>query len=119
VNGTGTGTFTFNIIDPKNETTGDLYWFEAKKPGKYSERLGIKTFTVSNCNPSTGRKIDPFFHNRFSNFSSIFLTGLCDDFPVGTYNVTAQICNGECGSHHPHTAIYDVGASSFVVTKKQ
>ncbi len=55
MNGTGTGTFTFNIIDPKNETSGDLYWFEAKKPGKYSERLGIKTYTLSNCNPSTGK----------------------------------------------------------------
>jgi len=99
VNGTGTGTFTFNIIDPKNQTSGDLYWFEEKKAGTYPYRIGFKTYTISTCDLSKG--------------------GVCDDFPVGTYNVTAQVCNGECGSHHPHTAIYDSQASSFVVTKKK
>lgn len=50
------------------------------------------------------------------NFFSI---GFCDDFPVGTYNVTASLCNGECGSHHPHSSIYAVGKGSFTVTKKK
>lgn len=50
----------------------------------------------------------------------IFISiGFCDDFPVGTYNVTAQLCNGECGSHHPHSSIYAVGKGSFTVTKKK
>lgn len=40
-------------------------------------------------------------------------------FTVGTYNVTAQLCYGECGSKHPHSSIYDVGKASFTVTKKK
>jgi len=97
VNGTGTGTFTFNIVDPKNQSSGDLYWFEEKKPGTYPEKLEFKTYSLSDCDPSKG---------------------LCDAWPVGTYNVTALICNGDCGSHHPHTSIYDSRATSFVITKK-
>jgi len=58
----------------------------------------LKTLTAFNCDPTQG---------------------LCDDFPVGTYNVTAQLCNGECGSHHPHSGTYDFGKSAFIVTKKK
>ena len=56
VNGTGTGTFTFDITDPKNETTGDLYWFEEKKPGSYVEKIQFETFTIPHCDPSEGRQ---------------------------------------------------------------
>jgi len=97
VNGTGTGTFTFNIIDPKNQSSGDLYWFEERKPGTYTEKLAFKTYSLSDCDSSKGS---------------------CEAFPLGTYNITAQICNGDCGSHHPHTSVYDSRASSFVITKK-
>lgn len=37
----------------------------------------------------------------------------------GTYNVTAQLCNGECDSHHPHSGTYAVGKTQFTVTKKK
>ncbi|CAF0853409.1 unnamed protein product [Rotaria sordida] len=118
VNGTGTGTFTFNIINPKNESSGNLYWFEAKKPGTYIEKLGIKTYALSDCDPSKGKNAY-FFVTINCLISCVILTGLCDAWPVGTYRVTAQICNGDCGSHHPHTSIYDSKATSFVITKKQ
>jgi hypothetical protein len=55
VNGTGTGTFTFNVIDPKNQSSGDLYWFEEKKPGVYPERIQFQTITIPTCDPSKGR----------------------------------------------------------------
>ncbi len=48
----------------------------------------------------------------------IFFIGPCSAFPLGIYNVTGQICNGDCGSHHPHTSVYDNGFASFEVTKK-
>ncbi len=62
VNGTGTGTFTFNIINPKNQSTGDLYWFEEKKPGVYPERLQFETISIPTCDPSKG-KISYFSFN--------------------------------------------------------
>ncbi len=67
VNGTGTGTFDFNIVDPKNQSTGNQYWFEEKKPGKYSERLSFKTYSLSNCDPSQGKN-ETFFSLNFIYF---------------------------------------------------
>lgn len=51
------------------------------------------------------------------NFLNAFLIELCA-WPLGTYKVVGQICNGDCGSHHPHTSIYDTAQSSFELTKK-
>ncbi|CAF1521261.1 unnamed protein product [Rotaria magnacalcarata] len=68
-NGTGTGTISIDIIDPKNQTQGNIYWFEERKPGTYPERFGIETVTTElNCDPATG----------------------CNAWPIGTYNVIAQ-----------------------------
>lgn len=97
VNGTGTGTFNFNIVDPKNQTTGDQYWFEEKKPGSYIERIQFQTALSLDCDPSTE---------------------LCG-WPLGVYKISAQICNGVCGSHHAHTSIYDSAASSFNIIFRQ
>jgi hypothetical protein len=118
VNGTGTGTFDFNIVDPKNETTGDQYWFEEKKTGTYIEKIQFITLTIPNCDPAKGKNcLFSFSINSF--ISCIFFSiGPCNAFPLGVYNITAQICNGVCGSHHPHTGIYDTAKSSFEVTKK-
>ncbi len=55
---------------------------------------------------------------KIINFFSLLTEACLEAWPLGTYTVTAQICNGECGSRHPHTGIYDQGASSFVLTKK-
>lgn len=33
--------------------------------------------------------------------------------------MTARVCNGECGSKHPHSATYDSARGSFEITKKQ
>jgi len=41
----------------------------------------------------------------------------CEEWLPGVYNVTLDICNGECGSKHPHSAIYDKRAGSFQVTE--
>jgi len=98
LNGTGTTMLRVDIVDSHNETSGNDFLVEAKQPGTYSQKIGLKTLYALNCDSTQG---------------------LCDDFPVGTYNVTAQMCYGECGSHHPHSSIYAVGKASFTVTKKQ
>ncbi|CAF3725569.1 unnamed protein product [Rotaria sp. Silwood1] len=41
----------------------------------------------------------------------------CEEWLPGIYNVTVQVCNGECGSKHPHSAIYDTAKGSFQLTK--
>ncbi|CAF0771713.1 unnamed protein product [Adineta steineri] len=98
VNGTGTGVINIVMIDPKNRTAANLYWFEARKPGTYPEKIGLQTLFELNCDPTQE---------------------LCDGWEIGTYNVTAQVCNGECGSHHPHSSTYDTATGSFEITKKK
>ena len=105
------------ITDPHNQTDTNDYLIESKRPGTYPERIGLKTLTALNCTSTNGKFRSLFSSNNKSLYC--LLIELCDDFPVGTYNVTAQLCNGECGSHHPHSEIYDVGKSSFTVTKKR
>ena len=92
------GTISFDIVDPKNITTSEIFWFEERKAGTYPERIGINTYALASCRSSEGP---------------------CNNVPVGNYTVTAYVCNGMCGSHHPHTSVYDTGKASFVVTKKQ
>lgn len=117
VNGTGTGTFTFDVTDPKNQTTGDLYWFEEKKAGTYIEKLQFETLAIPHCNPSDSKNSSLFISiNLLFDFFSLSIE-LCA-WPLGTYKVVGQICNGDCGSHHPHTGVYDTAASSFELTKK-
>jgi hypothetical protein len=33
----------------------------------------------------------------------------------GVYNVTVILCNGQCGSKHPHTSVYDVDRGNFTL----
>ncbi|CAF1258451.1 unnamed protein product, partial [Didymodactylos carnosus] len=52
INGTGTGTINIEIVDPKNRSSGDLFWFEARKPGIYPEKIGLQTLFEFDCDPS-------------------------------------------------------------------
>lgn len=99
INGTGTGTFDFTLINPKNQTDGAEYWFEAKQPGTYTERITFETLTIPNCDSSKGE--------------------ICEEWPLGVYRIVGRICNGMCDSQHPHTALYDIQTSSFNITQKQ
>jgi hypothetical protein len=104
------------IVDTHNQTSSNDFLVEAKKPGIYAEKIALKTLSAWNCDPTKG-KFQFFIYLTINLFS--FSIGFCDDFPVGTYNVTAQLCNGECDSHHPHSSTYAFGKGSFTVTKKK
>jgi hypothetical protein len=49
----------------------------------------------------------------------VLLIEVCNSWLLGTCNVTARVCNGECGSQHPHSSIYDIAKGSFEITKKK
>ena len=60
--------------------------------------------------------------NNYENNSLIFvclfvfcILDQCEQWLPGVYNVTMLICNGQCGSHHPHTQIYDTARGSFEI----
>jgi len=95
INGTGTGELDIDIHTPDRIPLGAGFLIEAKKPGTYSETITIKAAPDPDCDPTQ----EP-----------------CEEWLPGTYNVTVQICNGECGSKHPHSAIYDTKKGSFQLT---
>ena len=43
-----------DIVDSRNETSGNDFLVEAKKPGTYAERIALKPVSAWNCDPSTG-----------------------------------------------------------------
>jgi hypothetical protein len=96
VNGTGTGELDIGIHTPDHIPLGASFLLEAKKPGTYSEKITVKAEPDPRCDPTQ----EP-----------------CEEWLPGVYNVTVQVCNGECGSKHPHSAIYDTGKGSFTLTK--
>ncbi|CAF3239149.1 unnamed protein product, partial [Rotaria sp. Silwood2] len=62
------------------------------KPGRYAERITVDASPDPTCDPGTEE---------------------CEQWYPGVYNVTVMVCNGECGSHHPHSQIYDMVKGSF------
>jgi hypothetical protein len=96
LNGTGTGELDIDIHCPDRIPLGASFLLEAKKPGTYTERITVKAEPDPQCDPTQQE---------------------CEQWIPGTYNVTVQICNGECGSKHPHSAIYDTKRGSFQLTQ--
>ncbi len=52
MNGTGTSMLRLDITDAHNQTSENDFLIEAKKPGIYAERIGLKTLTAWNCDPT-------------------------------------------------------------------
>ncbi|CAF4561648.1 unnamed protein product [Rotaria sp. Silwood2] len=96
VNGTGTSQLLFNIQTIDAIKISSFFLIEAKKTGKYAERFSIDTTPDPDCESA----VDP-----------------CEEWFPGVYNVTVMICNGECGSHHPHSQLYDMVKGSFQIDK--
>jgi len=95
VNGTGTGEIDIGIHTPDHIPLGAAFLWESKKPGSYNERITVKAEPDPSCDPTQ----EP-----------------CEQWIPGVYNVTVQICNGECGSKHPHSRIYQTEHGSFTLT---
>jgi len=95
VNGTGTGEIEIDIRTPDRIPLGTAFLWESKKTGTYPEKISIKAQPDPQCDPTQ----EP-----------------CEQWLPGTYNVTVYLCNGECGSKHPHSSIYDISHGSFVLT---
>ena len=118
LNGTGPGMLTIVIDTPQNQSASNDFLLDAKPPGLYDQRIAVKTLSTF-CDPPNGK--DHRFHLQYQALFHvyIFLIESCNGFPTGTFNVTAYLCKGECGSQHPHSSIYDVGFTSFVVNPKE
>lgn len=55
LNGTGTSMLRVDITDSHNETNGNDFLVEAKKPGTYAERIALDTYSILGCDSSKGK----------------------------------------------------------------
>ncbi len=94
-NGTGTGETIISIktvdLVPVDGSLLNL----PKQPGNYTEKISINASPDPDCDPTQDT---------------------CEDWLPGTYQVFLTICNGQCGSKHPHSAIYDGTTANFTIT---
>ena len=96
-NGTGTGEFFLNITTVDGQDVSTTQLLEAQAAGSYALKVSIDTTPADpSCDPTQQ---------------------VCESWAAGTYPVFVQLCNGECGSKHPHSAILDSHTTSFVITK--
>ena len=96
VNGTGTGEIYIGIKTVDGIPLEDSFLLEAQQPGTYVERINLSAKPDPDCDPSQGP---------------------CEAWGPGVYFVEMAICNGECGSKHPHSQIYSQAIANFTITQ--
>ncbi|KAI3387804.1 hypothetical protein SNEBB_009690 [Seison nebaliae] len=94
INGTGTGQIDVGIKTVDHEPVGASFLSEMLKPGVYGQKIQVST-DPSGCDPSQGP---------------------CEQWLPGNYTAKIAICNGECGSRHPHSKIYAEQECTFTIT---
>ena len=87
-NATGCGEMVFAIQDPTGNVIGTGNVFGGLKPNVYNIDFQVKT----EPQPQGG-----------------------EQWPPGDYVAEMAVCQGECGSHHPHSEIYDVTTTKFSI----
>ncbi|KAF6029227.1 hypothetical protein EB796_012463 [Bugula neritina] len=94
-NGTGTGELDVQIDTVDGIPLASSYLLEAQAAGTYSANIKVQAKTDPSCDPTQ----QP-----------------CENWLPGNYTLTVTICNGECGSKHPHSQIYDMKSVTFEVS---
>jgi hypothetical protein len=95
VNGTGTGEIYIGIKTVDGIPLEDSFLVEAQQPGSYVERINLAAKPDPDCDPSQGP---------------------CEAWQPGVYFVEMAVCNGECGSKHPHSQVYSTAKANFTIT---
>ncbi len=69
-NGTGTGMLRITIVTPQNQSATNDFLLEAKKPGSYVQKVGVKTLSMI-CNPLTSK--NHRFNTKYITLFHVFL----------------------------------------------
>jgi hypothetical protein len=94
--GTGTGEIDLEIDTQDGVPVVDDEFEEPLGPGAYNVTWPIDARPNPNCDPMQEE---------------------CENWLPGNYTAHVAICNGECGSSHPHSQIYDTAKTTFNVVK--
>lgn len=94
-NGTGTGEISLEVITVDGFPLGQSFLHELAPAGTYDGTFTLRAEPDPDCDPTQGP---------------------CEQWLPGDYTVKIALCNGECGSKHPHSAIYDESSATFTIT---
>ncbi|XP_045164928.2 countin-1-like [Mercenaria mercenaria] len=94
-NGTGTGQISLDLDTVDGIPLGQSFLHELAPAGTYDGTFKLNAEPDPDCDPTAGP---------------------CEQWLPGNYTVKMAICNGECGSKHPNSAIYDVASATFTIT---
>lgn len=94
-NGTGTGMLAISVDTVDGIPLGDDFLNFAQPAGTYDGTIKLNAKEDPDCDPTQGP---------------------CETWEPGNYTIHLSICNGECGSNHPHSAIYDTKTTMFEIT---
>lgn len=97
-NGTGTGEIILEIETVDGIPVDGAFLHEKADAGTYLQTIKLKAEPNPECNPE--RKP-------------------CEMWLPGNYSAKIIICNGECGSSHPHSKRYDGATTTFQITGKK
>ncbi|KAK3597884.1 hypothetical protein CHS0354_029466 [Potamilus streckersoni] len=95
-NGTGTGEIVIDIETVDKIPVSTAFLNELKPKGIYNVPVELKAEPDPDCDPTQGP---------------------CEQWLPGQYTVKVAVCNGECGSKHPHSQIYDEKSTTFTITE--
>ena len=113
VNGTAPGEMVLDILTPDGIPYNISFISESRRPGLYSAILSLPAVPDPGCDPTKRRSLQHVYDDSYLAHLSFSFTEPCEQWLPGTYNLTLQICNGECGSKFPHSSVYDTGKVSF------
>ena len=115
VNGTGTGIIALEIHTQDGIPIGDNQLMEPQDSGTYNAKWNSKAAPNPDCDPTQspcemwlpGNYTVTVGKNSMATVTSELFSPL-----------SAAICNGQCGSKHPHSQIYDESSATFTVIEK-
>ncbi|KAK3774916.1 hypothetical protein RRG08_007273 [Elysia crispata] len=93
-NGTGTGEIIVGVDTVDGIPVESGFLQEPLAAGNYNKTLTLKAEPDPDCDPTQ----QP-----------------CEMWYPGNYTVIIDICNGECGSKHPHSKVYDRKTANFTI----
>ncbi|KAK7104013.1 countin-3-like [Littorina saxatilis] len=98
-NGTGTGELVLLVKTVDGMPIEDSMLLKAENATAFPapQSLSLKAEQDPNCDPSQGP---------------------CEQWLAGNYTLMIDVCNGECGSNHPHSKIYDRKEVGFEITEQ-
>ena len=124
VNGTGTGETSILIRTVDGIPVFGSFLTEPQPPDTYVVKWDAEARPDPDCDP-TESFCEMWLPGNYTVYVGMhcLLPSVCRKCAVITavlfcFFIIVEVCNGQCGSQHPHSKIYDKATATFNVTKQ-